>query len=40
MAGGLRLHDMVGSMGRLGAAGENAAMESFWCLLETNVLNQ
>ncbi|MGH3367565.1 MAG: IS3 family transposase [Nocardioidaceae bacterium] len=28
------------SMGRVGAAGDNAAMESFWSLLQTNVLNQ
>ncbi len=27
-------------MGRVGAAGDNAAMESFWSLLQTNVLNQ
>ncbi|WP_374761134.1 transposase [Nesterenkonia flava] len=40
MARQLRLHDMVGSMGRVGAAGDNAAMESFWSLLQTNVLNQ
>jgi len=26
-------------MGRLGAAGDNTAMESFWSLLQTNVLN-
>ena len=29
MARELRRHDMVGSMGRGGAAGDNAAMESF-----------
>ena len=40
MARALRRHDMVGSMGRVGAAGDNAAMESFWSLLQTNVLNQ
>ncbi len=40
MARELRRHDMVGSMGRVGAAGDNAAMESFWSLLQTNVLNQ
>ncbi|WP_396350290.1 IS3 family transposase [Kocuria sp. ChxB] len=40
MARELRCHDMVGSMGRVGAAGDNAAMESFWSLLQTNVLNQ
>jgi len=27
-------------LGRVGAAGDNAAMESFWSLLQTNVLNQ
>ncbi len=40
MARELRRHDMVGSMGRVGAAGGNAAMKSFWSLLQTNVLNQ
>jgi len=40
MARELRRHDMVGSMGRVSAAGDNAAMESFWSLLQTNVLNQ
>ena len=40
MARELHRHDMVGSMGRVGAAGDNAAMESFWSLLQTNVLNQ
>ena len=33
-------HRMAGSMGRVAAAGDNAAMESFWSLLQTNVLNQ
>ena len=33
-------HDMVGSMGRVGAAGDNAAMESFFSLLQKNVLNR
>ena len=33
-------HDMVGSMGRVGAAGDNAAMESFFGLLQNNVLNR
>ncbi len=33
-------HSMVGSMGRVGAAGDNAAMESFFALLQKNVLNQ
>ena len=32
--------DMVGSMGRVGAAGDNAAMESFFSLLQKNVLNR
>lgn len=40
MAHALNRHSMVGSMGRVGAAGDNAAMESFWSLLQTNVLNQ
>ena len=40
MARDLRRHVMVGSRGRVGAAGDNAAMESFWSLLQTNVLNQ
>ncbi len=33
-------HNMVGSMGRVGAAGDNAAMESFFSLLQKNVLNK
>ena len=40
MGHALNRHSMVGSMGRVGAAGDNAAMESFWSLLQTNVLNQ
>jgi putative transposase len=36
----LNRHDMVGSMGRVGAAGDNAAMESFFSLLQKNVLNR
>ena len=36
----LRHHDLVGSMGRVGAAGDNAAMESFFALLQKNVLNR
>ena len=36
----LTRHGMVGSMGRVGAAGDNAAMESFCSLLQKNVLNQ
>ncbi len=31
---------MIGSMGRVGAAGDNAAMESFFALLQNNVLNR
>jgi len=31
---------MVGSMGRVGAAGDNAAMESFFALLQRNVLDR
>lgn len=33
-------HGMVGSMGRVGAAGDNAAMESFFALLQKNVLDR
>ena len=33
-------HHMVGSMGRVGAAGDNAAMESFFSLLQKNVLDR
>ena len=36
----LGYHDMVGSMGRVGAAGDNAAMESFFSLLQKNVLDR
>lgn len=36
----LNRHRLVGSMGRVGAAGDNAAMESFFALLQKNVLNQ
>ena len=35
----LNRHGLVGSMGRVGAAGDNAAMESFFALLQKNVLN-
>ncbi len=31
---------MVGSMGRVGAAGDNAAMESFFAVLQNNVLDR
>jgi putative transposase len=33
-------HDMVGSMGKVGACGDNAAMESFFALLQKNVLDR
>lgn len=36
----LNRNHMVGSMGRVGAAGDNAAMESFFSLLQKNVLNR
>ena len=36
----LTTHGMTGSMGRVGAAGDNAAMESFFSLLQKNVLNR
>ncbi|BAX96092.1 integrase [Mycobacteroides stephanolepidis] len=36
----LNRHNMIGSMGRIGAAGDNAAMESFFSLLQKNVLNR
>lgn len=36
----LHRHGMVGSMGRVGAAGDNAAMESFFALLQKNVLDR
>jgi putative transposase len=36
----LARHDMVASMGRVGAAGDNAAMESFFSLLQKNVLDR
>ena len=36
----LAYHGMIGSMGRVGAAGDNAAMESFFSLLQKNVLNR
>ena len=38
--GALHRHHMVGSMGRVGAAGDNAAMESFFALLQNNVLDR
>lgn len=36
----LHRHDMVGSMGRVGACGDNAAMESSFSLLQKNVLDR
>ncbi len=36
----LARHGLVGSMGRVGAAGDNAAMESFFSLLQKNVLDR
>ncbi|MFJ7050071.1 IS3 family transposase [Streptomyces sp. NPDC101112] len=33
-------HGMAGSIGRVGAAGDNAAMESFFSLLQKNVLDR
>jgi putative transposase len=36
----LTRHGLAGSMGRVGAAGDNAAMESFFALLQKNVLDR
>ncbi|TQL47407.1 transposase InsO family protein [Homoserinimonas aerilata] len=36
----LSVAGLTGSMGRVGAAGDNAAMESFFALLQKNLLNQ
>ena len=36
----IRRNYLIGSMGRVGAAGDNAAMESFFALLQKNVLNR
>ena len=36
----LRSHQLQGSMGRVGACADNAAMESFFALLQKNVLNR
>ena len=36
----IRNNALTGSMGRVGACGDNAAMESFFSLLQKNVLNQ
>ena len=36
----LRRHDLLGSMGQVASAGDNAAMESFFGLLQNNVLDR
>jgi putative transposase len=36
----LKHNGLVGSMGRVGACGDNAAMESFFSLLQKNVLDR
>lgn len=36
----LNWYRLIGSMGKVGAAGDNAAMESFFALLQKNVLNR
>ncbi|WP_107423183.1 IS3 family transposase [Streptomyces qinglanensis] len=36
----LHRHGLSGSMGRVGSAGDNAAMESFFALLQNNVLDR
>jgi putative transposase len=36
----LSRHHMLGSMGQVGSAGDNAAMESFFSLLQRNVLDR
>ena len=36
----LRRHDLVGSMGQVGTSADNAAMESFFALLQKNVLDR
>lgn len=36
----LARHGMAGSMGQVGSAGDNAAMESFFALLQRNVLDR
>ena len=36
----LHHHHLIGSMGQVGAAGDNAAMESFFALLQKNVLDR
>ena len=36
----LHRHHLIGSMSQVGAAGDNAAMESFFSLLQKNVLDR
>jgi len=36
----LTAHGLIGSMGRVASAGDNAAMESFFALLQNNVLDR
>ena len=36
----LHRHHLIGSRGQVGAAGDNAAMESFFALLQKNVLDR
>ncbi len=36
----LNRHHLIGSMGKVGAAGDNTAMESFFALLQKNVLDR
>ncbi len=36
----LRMHGLYGSIGHVASAGDNAAMESFFALRQTNVLNR
>ena len=39
-SGRCKNNGLVGSMGRVGACGDNAAMESFFALLQNNVLDR
>jgi transposase InsO family protein len=36
----LKANELTGSMGRVSSAGDNAAMESFYSLLQKNVLDR
>jgi transposase InsO family protein len=40
MQRGLTRHGLIGSMGQVGSAADNAAMESFFALLQRNVLDR